>query len=887
MKNQESVEGLLRCLDDSITSRDRRLETLDIQYKNEKGNVLSTEYDEYSRRKKSVLKRFETEVLDYQEKLDLLCKRIRKSQPTLLELTEQSINKRGRFPRNIALGKLHVECENLDFYVPKTFSFPFKQPMYICDDSKTVLLHKVLLRLLFALPIEKQEYYVFDPIGLGKTVSVFNSLFSNEQLFPQKKVLSTTAELKEALKDVASYILDLQTNVFNIETDCKDWDSYNRRLYSQNEKRKMLPYKVFIFTSVPDAMDEECFNIFKTLIVHSSQCGILVLFSFNGAVLNTEDFKMRKTEIELKACIEKSQQLHVVFEQEGNKIEFENLDVDNVGEKFPDDSQLFYLLESVKKSAEEMNEKGIPFEEIMDVENLYDSSSRDGLIIPIGCGASGNSRIDLKIDDATTHYLVGGTTGSGKSNFLHNLIVSACCRYSPEELNIYLLDFKEGVEFTQYADPTLRHARLVATEADTEYGITVLDHLIKEQEKRYSIFKKARCNDIIEFRKKNPTEIMPRILIIIDEFQVLFGNSEKNMTIEKLTSLARLGRAAGIHMVLATQTLKGLDFGTIGSQFAGRVALKCSAEDSKLILGGTTSNNEAASEIRVPYAIVNTSNGIVSGNEKFSVSRAESSKIKDTKMKLIKKSDSLNIVSNTKVFDGQRLPQRPTAFSIDESKIIQIVLGESMSYSADPVYLGLRPRVGENILICGHENELKKSLLDSIVLSLSGSQHCEELVYVGDDVELIEDEAKVNKKYISMKNFINEIKDNPFDKKRIVIMDNCNLVRQIGYEPSKMSFGTHSEEATFFKEYIETLNENGSYIIVFCEGKNRIASNGIPKDEFNYRIGYNVNVDEKNFLLGAGSMSNSPVKKNRAFLVDNLEIRNWFRPYANGQGEDV
>ena len=138
-----------------------------------------------------------------------------------------------------------------------------------------------------------------------------------------------------------------------------------------------------------------------------------------------------------------------------------------------------------------------------------------------------------------------------------------------------------------------------------------------------------------------------------------------------------------------------------------------------------------------------------------------------------------------------------------------------------------------------------------------------------------------------MKNFINEIKDNPFDKKRIVIMDNCNLVRQIGYEPSKMSFGTHSEEATFFKEYIETLNENGSYIIVFCEGKNRIASNGIPKDEFNYRIGYNVNVDEKNFLLGAGSMSNSPVKKNRAFLVDNLEIRNWFRPYANGQGEDV
>lgn len=120
--------------------------------------------------------------------------------------------------------------------------------MYICDESKNVILHKVLLRLLFALPVDKQEYYVFDPIGLGKTVSKFNTLFSNERLFPQKKILSSTLELKAALKDVTKYILDLQSNVFNIATDCQDWDSYNRRLYSQRELRRMLPYKVFIFT---------------------------------------------------------------------------------------------------------------------------------------------------------------------------------------------------------------------------------------------------------------------------------------------------------------------------------------------------------------------------------------------------------------------------------------------------------------------------------------------------------------------------------------------------------------------------------------------------------------------------------------------------------------
>ena len=174
-KNQETMEGLLHCLDDSISSRDRRYETLDAQYKNAEGHILHKEYDEYSTRKESISRRFKNEAIDYQEKIDRLCQRIRKSQPSLMELSSEYINTRSRFPRNIALGKLHVTYNNLDFFVPKTFSFPFEKPMYICDESKNIILHKVLLRLLFALPVDKQEYYVFDPIGLGKTVSKFNS----------------------------------------------------------------------------------------------------------------------------------------------------------------------------------------------------------------------------------------------------------------------------------------------------------------------------------------------------------------------------------------------------------------------------------------------------------------------------------------------------------------------------------------------------------------------------------------------------------------------------------------------------------------------------------------------------------------------------------------
>ena len=878
-RNQETMEGLLHCLDDSITSRDRRYKTLDAQYKNAEGHILHKEYDAYSSRKESITRRFKNEAIDYQEKIDRLCQRIRKSQPSLMELSSESINTKNRFPRNIALGKLHVTFNNLDFFVPKTFSFPFEKPMYICDGSKEVILHKVLLRLLFALPVDKQEYFIFDPIGLGKTVSKFNSLFSNEKLFPQKKILSSTLELKAALKDITKYILDLQSNVFNIATDCQDWDSYNRRLYSQRELRRMLPYKVFIFTAVPDGMDQECFNMFRTLIVHGKQCGLLVLFSFNEAILNTEDSKMKKMEIELRGCIKNSVQLHKVFEEDNISNRFENLEIENVGEKFPDDYQLSILLDELKGIAEKQNSQGMSFDEIMEHGPMFNCNSRNGLLIPVGCGASRNSFIELDIGDATPHFLIGGTTGSGKSNFLHNLIMSACCRYSPNEMRVYLLDFKEGVEFSQYANPNLKHAKLVATEADTEYGITVLKHLVEEKEKRYTAFKTCGCKDIQGYRDKNPNEIMPRIMVVIDEFQVLFGNAQKDQTISTLEMLAKQGRACGIHLVLATQSLKGIDFSTLGPQFGGRVALKCSAEDSKYLLGGITSNNEEASELKVPYAILNTSQGSVSGNIKFMIPRAEEKKIAEWIAKIENKCNDISIETETKIFEGQSLPTRSSKSNVSQNTNFQITFGELMDYNAEPFSINFRPRVTDNLLICGHDDIIKKSLLDSVIESALESEYCEEVIYVGDVNDMIDTAlgSKVDC-FWSMKDFCEKYTECVFDKKRVLIIDNCNLTKQIGYAPTM--YGTPKPEATFFKDYLDNANEKGSYIIAFYEGSNRIKNCGVPKDEFNYRIGYSVNVDEKNFLLGAGSQSNVSVKKNRAFLVDNLELKAWFRPYS-------
>ena len=105
------------------------------------------------------------------------------------------------------------------------------------------------------------------------------------------------------------------------------------------------------------------------------------------------------------------------------------------------------------------------------------------------------------------HVLLAGRSGSGKSNLLHVLIHSLCHTYSPSELNIYLLDYKQGTEFSIYASPPLPQAKLVATESDPEYGVTVLAHLTEELERRAQEFKSRSVRDFYEYRESSAAEL--------------------------------------------------------------------------------------------------------------------------------------------------------------------------------------------------------------------------------------------------------------------------------------------------------------------------------------------------------------------------------------------
>lgn len=881
---QDTIKELLGSLDKLVLNREEAYHILDSECKDESGHVIDKEYGAYKKRKNEIDDRFARRVLDCQGKLDSLCKKIRKEQPVLTELAKEHINEKGRFPRRIALGKYRVQYENLNIDVPQEFEFPFKKPMYICDEQKIALMHKVILRLLCALPVDKQEYYIFDPVGLGQSTWIFNRLFS-KKLFPQKKVMSNSAELKLALKSVMDYTKDLYSHTFDVEKDCPDWYSYNMRLYTQKNFFKMLPYKIFIFMDVPDGMDSECFDMFRKLLKHSEKCGFLVLFSFNEVLLEAEDSKMKSQELQLKQCIENSLQLHAVFEKTIDKtisdLSLERLHLTCIGEKFPDDRYFDSLLCEIEDAVQRNTNSMFSFDDMLSRDALYRKESAEKLSVPCGYATTGGAEVILTIGDSSPHYLIGGTTGSGKSNLLHNIIMSACWNYSPEELRVYLLDFKEGVEFSRYAAPLLKHAALVATEADTEYGISVLKHLVQEKTRRYSIFKSKGCKDLLSYRKSNPTEVLPRIMVVIDEFQLLFEGKEKDHTIETLTMLAKQGRACGIHLILATQSLKGIDFGNLASQFSGRIALKSTAEDSKLLLGGITSNNEAAAELEIPYAILNTSQGSVAGNTKYAVPEAKSQTIEEKLHIMNQEYTQKRIDTKTKIFKGQGFPMLPDEANF-ENETKELCLGETIEYDAKLLKISLSDSTEENVIFCGRNEQIKRKFMTAVVLSAAGSKLNERLIYVGG--------SPINQcnchgrsipvtNYTCLKDFVKEEQELFFKKPCFIVLDNVNFAKELGFPIS--TYSKPSEEAKKFKEFWDEANVHGSHFVAFYDGMNRTKLSSIPLADFRYRIGFSLNSDEENQFLTNQAKPSKGTQKERAFFADNLEISAWFRPFDN------
>ena len=191
-----------------------------------------------------------------------------------------------------------------------------------------------------------------------------------------------------------------------------------------------------------------------------------------------------------------------------------------------------------------------------------------------------------------THLLVAGSSGSGKSVFLGCLIISLITKYSPDEMRLILIDPKK-TEFVIYNN--LPHLMVNEIITDTKKAVQSLSWAIGEMERRYTLLEKMSLSGtyVVNIDEYNANvgpgeEKLPKIVIIVDELADLMLNAKKDME-DKIQSLTQKARAAGIHLILATQRPStDVITGVIKSNLPTRIAFTVATDvDSRVILDQT------------------------------------------------------------------------------------------------------------------------------------------------------------------------------------------------------------------------------------------------------------------------------------------------------------
>ncbi len=209
----------------------------------------------------------------------------------------------------------------------------------------------------------------------------------------------------------------------------------------------------------------------------------------------------------------------------------------------------------------------------------FSKISQEKLPLVLGKDIVGNSYVtDLA---SLPHLLIAGSTGSGKSVGLHTILMSLLFKLSPEYLKLILIDPKR-IEFSPFAD--IPHL-LFPIQTQPQMAIKVLEWAVKTMEERYDIMAREGVRHIHDYQAQCGKEAMPFMVIVIDELADLMMTAGKECE-ERITRLAQMSRAAGIHLIVATQR-PSVDVitGLIKVNFPARIAFKVASKiDSRTIL---------------------------------------------------------------------------------------------------------------------------------------------------------------------------------------------------------------------------------------------------------------------------------------------------------------
>jgi DNA segregation ATPase FtsK/SpoIIIE, S-DNA-T family len=624
-------------------------------------------------------------------------------------------------PESTALAELTPE----DFVLPALMSFPARASLLIQAQGNArrlavEALHAVMLRLLVSVPPGKLRFTIIDPVGLGENFAAFMHLADFNEALVTSRIWTDPKHIEARLSDLSEHMENVIQKY--LRNEFQTIEQYNRDAGEISE-----PFRFLVVANFPGNFSEAAQRRLLSVAASGARCGVYTLIMADTEEPLPSGISFEALEQHGASLLWKAGQ----FAWKDDRFGQFEVTLDSP----PPAAEVTEMLHAAGRYANEAGRVAVPFEVIAPPEEeLWTSSARAGIDVPLG--RVGATRLQsLRLGQGTSqHVLVAGKTGSGKSTLLHALITNLALRYSPDEIELYLVDFKQGVEFKTYAAHRLPHARVVAIESDREFGVSVLARLDAELKARAEGFRALGVQDLAGFRLADPQTPMPRILLIVDEFQEFFVEDDRisQDAALLLDRLVRQGRAFGIHVLLGSQTLAGtytLARSTIG-QMAVRIALQCSEADAHLIL--SEDNSAARLLSRAGEAIYNDSGGLIEGNHPFQVVWLSDERREQYLQQVQALCARTALPPRPQVVFEGNVPadsERNAALRelltaghpLKSPAEARAWLGEAVAIK-DPTAGTFRPQSGSNLLIVGQHDEAALGIFTAALISLS-AQH--------------------------------------------------------------------------------------------------------------------------------------------------------------------
>ncbi len=614
------------------------------------------------------------------------------------------------------------------------------------------MMQATMLRFLTAMPAGKLRFTIIDPSALGENFATFMHLADYDEQLVGKRIWTDSRQIDERLSLLSNHMEKVLQKY--LRNEFETIHDYNRQAGEVSE-----PYHVLVVANFPSGLSDASIRKLTTIATTGPRCGVYTLMSVDDQLKLPNEFNFEQLlsgAVHLKWVKDRLVWQYPLYE----KLPLE-LD------RLPPRESLNNLFRQAGLESREASRVEVPFEVVApSEEKIWSGSTARELVVPVGrAGAKELQSVRLGLG-TSQHMLIAGKTGSGKSTLLHALITNAALYFSPQELELYLIDFKKGVEFKTYATGQLPHARVIAIESEREFGVSVLQRLDEELRRRGERFRELGVQDLAGYRRKRsevgseklgnnhskdkkaagstpphlspPTshllqDPMPRILLVVDEFQEMFVTDDKlsQDAALLLDRLVRQGRAFGIHVLLGSQTLAGaysLARSTLG-QMAVRIALECSDADAHLIL---SDENTAARLLSRPgEAIYNDQNGLVEGNSSFQIAWLPEPQ-RQKYLATIREHHQASgaTVEPAIVFEGNMranpLDNEALVASIEQKRDGEIReptiwLGSAVRIEP-PTQIALRRQGGNHLLVVGQDETSAIGVLSTSVVALA-AQH--------------------------------------------------------------------------------------------------------------------------------------------------------------------